>query len=124
MTTPISLSRLQYSVGDIFVEDSFSGANNQSSAANITDLVFSNGNTRAFKAWVTVIVDATTDLFAIYELEGIQRGSSWSMSSSYTGDNTSIVFSITSSGQVQYTSPSYEGFVSLTMKFRAITVNI
>ena len=102
----------------------FNAANNQTVATDVTGLAFANATVRGFKAYITVVLDATTDLFAFYELDGIQRGSGWVMSSGYTGDDTLVVFSITSTGQVQYVSGNYGGYVSLTMKFRAITVSI
>lgn len=116
-STPVS------SAGDIN-EISFSGADNQSSAADITGLAFANGTVRSFKAEVSVVIDATSDLFEKFELNGVQKGSTWEMSQSSVGDNSGVVLSITNSGQVQYTSPSSAGFVSLTMKARAITTSV
>lgn len=46
------------------------------------------------------------------------------MSIEATGDNTNITFSITSSGQVQYTSANEVGFVSNTIRFKAITTSV
>lgn len=109
--------------GDIN-ETSFAGANNQASAANVTGLAFANGSVRSFKAHVSVAVDATADLFEVFELNGVQRGADWSMSVESTGDTSSVAFSITSGGQVQYTSASYAGFVALAMRFRATTTSL
>lgn len=115
----ISLS----SAGDIN-ETSFSGANNQVAAADVTGLAFANGTVRSFKALVSVYVDATSSLYEVYELMGIQKGASWDMSASSTGDSSLVSFSITNSGQVQYTSGNYTGFNALTVKFRAISTSI
>lgn len=106
------------SAGDIN-ETSFSAANNQSSAANVTGLAFANGTVRSFKALVSVAIDATTDLFESFELHGIQKGAAWDMTVSSVGDDSGLVFSITTSGQVQYTSTNLSGFTSNTVKFRA-----
>lgn len=111
------------SAGDIN-ETSFSAANNQVSAANVTGLAFANGTVRSFKAQVSVAIDADADLFEVFELMGVQKGASWDMSVQSVGDNSGITFSITNAGQVQYTSSNVAGFVSNSMKFRAQTLSI
>lgn len=111
------------SAGDIN-ETSFSAANNQGSAASVTGLAFANGTVRSFKALVSVTIDATSDLFESFELQGIQKGAAWDMSVSSVGDDSGLVFSITTGGQVQYTSTNLSGFVSNTVKFRAYTTSL
>lgn len=111
------------SAGDIN-ETSFSSANNQAAPANITGLAFANGTVRSFKALVSVTIDATADLYEVFELLGVQKGASWDMAQSATGDTSGLVFSITNAGQIQYTSTNEAGFVSGTVKFRAITTSI
>jgi hypothetical protein len=111
---------LTKSAGDI-AETSFSIANNQASVANITGLLFPNSSVRSFTAKLSVLINATTSLYETFELEGIQTASNWSMSIASQGDNSGITLSITSSGQVQYQSSNYSGFVSGIIKFRAIT---
>ena len=109
--------------GDI-PETSFSAANNQTSAANITGLGFSPASVRGFTALVTVSIDATGDLFETFELIGINKGSSFEMAVSSVGDDSGLVLSITAAGQVQYTSSNVAGFVSNTVKFRATTTTV
>ena len=109
--------------GDISLT-SFSGANNQAVAADVTGFAFANANIRSFKALVSVTVDAATDLFETYELVAIQKGASWDLAQSAVGDDSLTVFSITNAGQVQYTSSNYSVFVSLTIKFRAIVTTV
>lgn len=111
------------SIGDI-QETSFSAANNQVAVANVTGLLFPNATVRSFEAQVAVLIDATTDLYEKFRLEGIQKGSSWDMFIISVGDNSGITFSITNAGQVQYTSANSAGFVSNTMKFRAQTLSV
>jgi len=111
------------SAGDI-EETSFSIANNQSSAANVTGFAFANAEVRSFKAHVSIEVDATADLYEVYEIMGIQKGASWEMSQVSTGDDSLVLFTITSAGQVQYTSADYAGFSSGAIKFRAITTSV
>lgn len=111
------------SPGDIS-ETSFSGANNVSSPANVTGFVFSNAVVRSFKALVSVFVNATSPLYETFELQGIQKGSSWEMAISSVGDASGVLFTITNAGQVQYVDNNYTGFTALTVKFRAITTSV
>jgi len=97
----------------------FNGANNQSSPANVTGLNFSNAVVRSFRAQVSVSVDATSDLFEVFDLLGVQRGSDWAMSVVTPGDDSLVDFTITSAGQIQYTSGNYSGFSTLRIQFRA-----
>lgn len=105
-------------VGDI-AHTSFSAANNQISAASVTGLTFAAGSVRSFKAQVSVSIDATTDLNEVFELVGVQLASGFVMASSSVGDDSGVVFTITSGGQIQYTSANSAGFTSNTIKFRA-----
>jgi hypothetical protein len=106
------------SPGDI-PETSFIAADAQASPATITGFAFSNAVVRSFQATVSIVRNNT---YAVYTIYGIQKGSSWEMSQVDTGDSTGIIFSITTLGQVQYTSTS-TGFTSL-IKFRAITTSV
>ena len=105
-------------------EGSYSFSNSQVVPESITGFTFNNAVVRSFKALLSVSIDATTDLFEVFEIEGIQKGSEWDYSISTKGDNTGIIFSITNAGQIQYTSSSYTGFVSGIIKFRAITTSV
>lgn len=111
------------SAGDL-QETSFSAANNVTTATSITGFAFAAGTVRGFKALVSVSVDATADLFETFELLGINKGGTFDMSIEGVGDESGIVFTITSAGQVQYTSANYAGFVSGTVKFRATTTTV
>jgi hypothetical protein len=109
-------------VGDI-AQTSFTGAQNASNV-DVTGLTFANGTTGGFDAWVYVKIVATANLYAHFHLRGVQRASDWVLIQSYAGDSTSVVFSITTSGQIRYTSGSYTGFSSLVMRFRATTLSV
>jgi hypothetical protein len=111
------------SAGDIS-ETSFSIVNSQLSAHTITGFAFDNAIVRSFEAEVSVKIDADSDLFEKLSISGIQKGSDWEISVRSLGDYSGVVFSITSAGQMQYTSLSYTGFVSGTIKFRAITTSV
>ena len=111
------------SAGDI-AETSFSAANNQAAAADVTGFAFAAGVVRSFKALVSVAIDATADTYETFELVGINKGGSFDMAVSAVGDDTGAVFTITSAGQIQYTSANSAGFVTNTIKFRAETTTV
>lgn len=96
--------------------------NNQVTPVDITGFAFANANVQAFKATISVKVDATADLFEVYTLDGIQKSANWEMAQMAVGDDSGVVFSITNAGQIQYTSSNYSGFVSGEFSFRAFTV--
>lgn len=106
------------SAGDI-LETSFSAADNQTVAADVTGLSFSTGTVRSFKAQVSIVRGAT---YEVYELLGVQKGASFDMSQEAVGDDTGFTFSITAAGQVQYTSTSTGS--GATIKFRADTTSV
>lgn len=111
------------SAGDIS-ETSFSASNNQSASANVTGLSFANATVRSFEALVSVFINATSSLYEVFTLRGIQKGASWDMSVTSNGDSSLVGFTITTAGQVQYTSGNYTGFSTGTIKFRANTTSV
>lgn len=111
------------SAGDLS-ETSFSGANNVSSAANVTGLAFANATVRAFRAQVSIFINATSSLYQTMTLVGVQRGSDWAFSQTDMVGDTTVTFSITAAGQVQYLSPNTAGFTAMTIKYRAATTSI
>lgn len=106
------------SVGDIS-ETSFTAADNQSSAANVTGLLFSNSIVRSADIMLSIVRNTT---YAQYKLNVVQGASSWYIDQSYLGDVTGLVFTITSAGQVQYTSTSTGSTAAL--RFRALTTSV
>ena len=99
----------------------FSGAcianNNVVSAIDVNGLNFTNANIRSFKATINVTISSGTNLYAVYNIIGSQNASGWGIYSESLGDTTGIVFSITSSGQVQYTSTNLANFTSSTFRY-------
>src|SRR5690606_7084411 len=83
------------SAGDI-PETSFALVNNQSTTEPIVNLAFANAVVRSFKVHISVEIDATTKLFEVYELYGIQKESGWDFSQTSTGDDAGLNFSINS----------------------------
>lgn len=110
------------SAGDIS-ETSFAMSANVTIPADVTGLSFSNATVRSFDALVSVEIDATAGLYETFRILGIQKNGSWDISVEATGDDSQVDFTITSAGQIQYTSIAYAGFVSGSIKFRAITTS-
>lgn len=105
---------------DITEQTTFFGANNQT--GDVIGLLFTNS--RSFKVLMSIIVIASNNLYAQFEIQGVKTDSGWWITNNYVGDDTGVDFSITSAGQIQYTSSTYAGFVTLTMCFKAQTIKI
>lgn len=111
------------SLGDIS-ETSFSAADGQAVAADVTGFTFANATVRAFKALVSVTIAASTPLYEVIEVLGVQKGSGWDITLQSAGDSSGVNLSITSAGQMQYTSATYPGFASAVIKFRAQSLTV
>lgn len=123
MKAYVGASSGNVSTGDL-TETTFAAANNVVSPANVTGLAFASGTVRGFVALVTVEIDATADLFETFTLTGVNKGGSFDMSVESVGDISNVDFTITSAGQVQYTSGNEAGWVSTSIKFRADTTTV
>jgi hypothetical protein len=97
----------------------FTAANNITSPTNITGLNFSNSVWGA-DIYLSVQVISSVYYYSNYHIRTVNKGVSWELISSYVGDQT-VTFSITNSGQVQYTTTNFSGFVSATFKYKVIT---
>jgi hypothetical protein len=105
---------------DVTEQTTFFGANNQT--GDVIGLLFPNS--RSFKVLMSIIVIASNNLYAQFEIQGVKTDSGWWITNNYVGDDTGVDFSITSAGQIQYTSSAYTSFVTLTMCFKAQTIKI
>jgi len=126
LTDAVNLQTLNAALGasgDI-LENSFSLADGQSSLTDITSFIFPNATVRSFDALVSISILAASNLYETIEIKGIQKDSGWQISISSTGDVSGVILEITSAGQMQYITPTYSGFTSGTLKFRAITTSI
>ena len=111
------------SVSNIF-SGTFAASNNVSTPTNITGLSFSNSYTRYFTCDLTVDVITLSALNSVYTLRGHQTTSGWNLYITNIGDTTNITFTITSSGQVQYTSSNITNYVSSKFNFTVTSINI
>lgn len=116
-------NKLSKLAGDLN-EVSFALANNQAAFTNVTGVAFANGTVRSANIQYSIEIDATGDLYESGEIKAVQRGADWQISQSVNGDNSQVTFDITSAGQLQYKSANLAGFVSGTLKVRALTTNV
>lgn len=106
---------------------SFTLTNNQSSAANITGLNFSTSSVRSaivnYSIYISTSLNEyseTGTLFLSYK----NTAGSWDLTRFAGGSDSGITFTITSAGQVQYTSGNVSGTgFSGKLKFNAKTFN-
>jgi len=99
-------------------QTTFAAANNQSAATNVTGLTFNTK--KGGHAIMAVQLDATADLANLCILNAIDNNGTFILSQECTGDpSLDVVFSIVAgTGQVQYTSDNYAGFVTLAMNWK------
>jgi hypothetical protein len=105
----------------------FELVNNQSVAADVVDMVVDSADNRLFKVEFgisRVYSSPNAEIMTQGSFSGIYRqlSSTWEIDGyTFTGDNPEVQFSITSLGQVQYTSSNLSGTkVESMIKFRLI----
>ena len=94
--------------------------NNQSTATDITGMVFNKASIRGAEIFATTFTDSTYgDKATVSTLNILSDGVNWVIieDTKISTVSTNIVYSITSAGQVQYTSPNDGGFTSGTIKW-------
>jgi hypothetical protein len=96
---------------------SFNAANNVSSASDVTGFSFNSASVVSFTANVSVIVTGSTVSYETFTLNGAYSSSGWILNSSSRGDVSGIAFTITSGGQIQYTSTNVTGWSSSVFRF-------
>lgn len=118
-------------LGTFISETSFTIANNQSSAANVTGLSFSGASVRSFSVDYHVYRNTTgggaTELAESGVLTGVYStvAAAWEMTPGPVVGNAGVTFSITAAGQVQYTSTNITGTSGTSvMKFKARTMGV
>jgi hypothetical protein len=97
---------------NIEVLQTFTIANNQVSAANVTGLNFDSATDKFFNVQYRLFRRTATFSYAqAGKLRGVFNNdtSTWLMSDDYSGENAGVTFSITSGGQIQYTSSNITG---------------
>jgi uncharacterized protein YjbI with pentapeptide repeats len=104
---------------------SFAAANNIVSETDMTGFLLSNSVFGSFTSSINVkLVTLTQSLNAQYYIEGTQTSSGWIINDSVFGDDVGITFSITSNGQLQYTSANKIGWISTTINYQVTGINL
>jgi len=104
---------------------SFAAANNVSSAANVTGFLVPTATFSSFTANVNVrLLTTTTTLNAQYLFEATQSTGGWLLNDTSFGDAVGITFTITSAGQIQYTSTNVANWQSTTINFAVNAISI
>jgi hypothetical protein len=108
----------------VFITDALSSqsiANNQTSAANVSNILISGASYRSFLVNYNIYrTTNTTEYAQIGTLQCIYKttAATWNISDTFSGDNAGVTFTITAAGQVQYTSTNMSGTgYAGTMKF-------
>jgi hypothetical protein len=117
-TSNLFANEVNYGMANTY-SGSFIAANNVSSPTDVTGLLFTNTSSFTINLNVTIqkVTVINPYLSAYFLLEGVYKDDSWILLKSYSGDNTGIIFSITSSGQIQYTSTNLSGWGSTTFRY-------
>ena len=104
---------------------SFSASNNTAIPANVTGFAFVNADTRYFQSTITVTIIRSVggNLYQNFTIDGVQTDSGWGIYVSKLGDDTGFDFTITSNGQVQYTSTNLSNFTSSTIRYSVTQIS-
>jgi hypothetical protein len=105
-------------IGDI-TSTEFTALDNQPTPQEVTGLSFNNADVRSFK--LIISIDRNTLLEQV-TINAIQKSSEWDYSIIRVGDDTGINFTISNSGQVEYTSTPLGSTAALN--FRAFVTKV
>lgn len=112
------------SIGDIANEQTFHAANGIVSPDNVSGFQFLHPSVKSFTGVCCVTIHTIDDEFdCLFELKGLKKRTGWVLYSSNVGDDVGVSFSITNTGQIQYTSTIIQDWVSTIMKFKATTTS-
>lgn len=118
-------------LGTFLGETSFTIANNQSAAANVTGLAFAGASIRSFVVDYQIYRNTTGGGATELAEAGILIGTystvagTWEMQQAPVVGDAGVTLTITSAGQIQYTSSNMTGTpASSTMKFKYRTMGV
>jgi hypothetical protein len=102
-----------------FFSGTFIASNNVVSPTNITGLYFDSSIIRSFNIDMTVSVLRTTggNYYESISLQGVKSDLNWVLYTSTIGDSSGIVVSLSSGGNLQYTSPNFTNWTSSTLRY-------
>lgn len=86
-----------------------------------TTLITLDSTLNGGKLEYTVIIDADTDLYEKGTIEFIKTASGYTYSKTFIGDDALIALALDNSGNLQYTTSTYTGFVSGQINFNIVS---
>ena len=111
----------------VLTSGSFAFANNVSVAADVTGLIFDKTSIRCAEILLSTFTDSSAgDKATVSTVNIITDGSAWAIveDTKVSTTTTNIVYTITSAGQLQYTSPNDAGFTSGALKWSSNTTPV
>lgn len=106
-------------IHDVFGSNVFSASNN-TTLGNIPSISYDDNTVWGFDIYLSARLIATTNMYSNYHIRAVNKGVTWEIVTSYVGDSI-VTFNITNDGQLQYTTPNFTGFTSLTFKYKVLT---
>jgi uncharacterized protein YjbI with pentapeptide repeats len=129
--TNVTMSSLFISTGNVNVSGistqfaaSFAAENNVVLPTDVTGFSLSNSVFGSFTSIINVKLVTSQNLIAQYYIEGVQSSTGWFINDSTLGDDVGITFSITSSGQLQYTSSNQVGWIRTTINYQVTAIKM
>jgi hypothetical protein len=113
--------------GDIWAERRFDADNGVFTPQDVTGFDLSAVNVKSFTgvACVTVFMDNEDEQYdTLYEIKALRKKSGWTMNTTFIGDTHDFEFTITSEGQIQYTSPLFPDWTETVVKFRGLATSL
>ena len=126
LQVPSALAVQDYISGEVNTVKGDQAIAESASSVDLTGFLVLGGTYRSFEGIITVEIDATSDIFEQYNVEGIYTAGDWTVNVSSIGDDTLTSVDMNSSGQMQYNSNTYVGFSSgsISYEYRPKTKNI
>lgn len=106
---------------DLKANKSFSFTNNQSSAADVTGVLLDSSSERSAVLHYEIFRDGTAGLYESGTLTAHYNGTDWDHTITRVGD-AGLTFSLTSGGQLQYTSTDNAGSSAETLTYQLLKV--
>ncbi len=119
----LGVNNLILGVSSIF-SGSYIAFNNSPTPINVTNLVFNSSLICGFTIILTATITAgANNYFETFTIRGSEINTGWSITTTSIGDSSGIVFSITSGGQIQYTSTDFPSYTSSVFRYNVTQIS-
>ena len=106
-----------------YFSGSFNASNNIITPSNVTGFILSD-SIISFTATVTVIINASTNLYENFTINGTNTSTGWTLNYHSIGDASGIDFSINNSRQILYTSTNIPLYSSSTIRYSVNQISL